>query len=373
MSVVNPGNARIKRRYFHRLEHAEGLQRETIEAAARSIADYELFTSGKDFRGFNQKDALAYKRKLLSKRGPNGCELGSRSTALTRIRHVQRFFRWISGESGYKSHVRMPDVDYLSLSRRDLRAASCSGEKATASLEQLQHVVRSMPSATDIELRNRALFALILLTGVRVSACISLKIKHVRADGSGIFQDAREVRTKAGKTYSVFFFPVGDDILTMFQDYVRHLRTELLWGDEDALFPQTQQTIGTARKFETTGFERQPWRTPGAVWGVFPAAFDAAGVPYHTPHSIRRTLARLGQRISPDLQAMKAWSQNLGHDEVMTSLTSYGQVPEHLQRDILLSMASYCEVDGDLVGRYGPMLSDPLIRNILDRLNPAPR
>ena len=32
---------------------------------------------------------------------------------------------------------------------------------------------------------------------------------------------------------------------------------------------------------------------------------------------------------------MKAWSQNLGHSEVMTTLTSYGSVPTHEQGELI--------------------------------------
>lgn len=33
--------------------------------------------------------------------------------------------------------------------------------------------------------------------------------------------------------------------------------------------------------------------------------------------------------------AFKAWSQNIGHDDVMTSLRSYGDISEHRQRDLI--------------------------------------
>jgi len=37
--------------------------------------------------------------------------------------------------------------------------------------------------------------------------------------------------------------------------------------------------------------------------------------------------------LSPE--AMKAWSQNLGHADVMTTLTSYGTVPAHRQGELI--------------------------------------
>jgi hypothetical protein len=63
-------------------------------------------------------------------------------------------------------------------------------------------------------------------------------------------------------------------------------------------------------------------------------------VPYHTPHTLRRTLARLGERLCTTPEEMKAWSQNLGHDEVLTTLTSYGAVPRQRQAELIGSLAT---------------------------------
>jgi integrase len=52
-----------------------------------------------------------------------------------------------------------------------------------------------MSSASDIEMRNRALIAFTFLTGVRDGALASLKLKHVRLTEREVVQDAREVKT----------------------------------------------------------------------------------------------------------------------------------------------------------------------------------
>ncbi len=69
-----------------------------------------------------------------------------------------------------------------------------------------------MPSETEIERRNRALVAFTLLTGARDSAIASMKLKHVDLIAGCVHQDAREVKTKFSKTFTTFFFPVGDEI-----------------------------------------------------------------------------------------------------------------------------------------------------------------
>ena len=37
-------------------------------------------------------------------------------------------------------------------------------------------------------------------------------------------------------------------------------------------------------------------------------------------------------------EEMKAWSQNLGHADVLTTFTSYGQVPTHRQGELIRGM-----------------------------------
>jgi len=64
---------------------------------------------------------------------------------------------------------------------------------------------------TDIELRNRAVMAFTLLTGARDGAIASPKLKHVDVLEGKVVQDAREVRTKFSKTFTTWFFPVGED------------------------------------------------------------------------------------------------------------------------------------------------------------------
>ena len=61
-------------------------------------------------------------------------------------------------------------------------------------------------------------------------------------------------------------------------------------------------------------------------------------MPSYGPHSFRKTLARLGQEICTTPEEMKAWSQNLGHEDVMTTFRSYGQVQGDRQRQVLAGL-----------------------------------
>jgi integrase len=61
-------------------------------------------------------------------------------------------------------------------------------------------------------------------------------------------------------------------------------------------------------------------------------------LPYFHPHSFRKTLVKLGQEVCYGPEDFKIWSQNLGHEEVLTTFRSYGQVEPERQANVIKSL-----------------------------------
>jgi integrase len=57
------------------------------------------------------------------------------------------------------------------------------------------------------------------------------------------------------------------------------------------------------------------------------------------PHSFRHALAMVGERTCKTPEDFKAWSQNLGHEQVLTTFASYGEVSPHRQAEIIKGLA----------------------------------
>jgi hypothetical protein len=148
-------------------------------------------------------------------------------------------------------------------------------------------------------------------------------------------QDAREVHTKFSKTFTTWFFPVGDDVLQLVVDWVKYLVTEKLFGPVDPLFPATEVIQDQYHLFQTGGLSRAHWSNATPIRGIFKEAFTGAGLPYANPHSFRKTLAQLGERLCRTPEEFKAWSQNLGHEQVLTTFSSYGQVGADRQAELI--------------------------------------
>ena len=83
---------------------------------------------------------------------------------------------------------------------------------------------------------------------------------------------------------------------------------------------------------------RNHWTTTSPIPTILKKAFENTGLPYHNPHGFRNTLAQLGERLCQGAEQFKAWSQNLGHEKVMTTFVSYGVVQPNRQAEIIRNL-----------------------------------
>jgi integrase/recombinase XerD len=285
------------------------------------------------------EQAIAFKKNFAEQRNLQTGKKLSRSTLHSTLANLKRFFQWLSEQPGYKSRLKYCNAEYFNLSDKEVRVATTHREQKAPTLEQVKHVISKMPVNTEIELRNRALIAFTLLTGARDSAIASMKLKHVDLAAGKVDQDAREVKTKFSKTFTTFFFPIGNEIRDIVADWMTYIREQKFWGNDDPLFPATQIGLGAKHQFESVGLKRIHWSTTTPIRKIFRDAFEIAGLPYFNPHSFRNTLVRLGETICQTPEQFKAWSQNLGHEKVLTTFCSYGEVGNLRQGEIIRDLA----------------------------------
>ncbi|TIX84370.1 MAG: site-specific integrase [Mesorhizobium sp.] len=334
MRKHHPENERTKRRYFEFMKHAKRLSESSVDQVAAAIADFEAATGHRDFRQFRIEWAQKYKRQLAERMNSETGKPLAKATISSRLAALKAFFQWLAGQPGFRSKLTYSDAEYFNTSANDDRIAKAVRQRPIASVEQIQRVLDSMPTASDVQKRDRALIAFTLLTGARDNALASMSIKHVDLARRTVFQDARDVRTKNRKTFTTWFFPVGADVEAIVAEWISWLENEKQCGPDDPLFPATKVTLGLSGGFQNKGLDRKHWKSAAAIRIIFKAAFERAGLPYFNPHSFRNTLAMLGERVCPSPEAFKAWSQNLGHEHVATTFTSYGAVPGHRQAEI---------------------------------------
>jgi integrase/recombinase XerD len=336
MKKYNPENERIKHWYIGYLREAKRQSEASLDAVAKALSRFETFTTYRGFKDFHINQAVAFKRSLAADQvNRRTGEPLSKATLYATLNAVRNFFHWLAGQPGFKSRLSYSDADYFNLSEKETRIATAHRERPVPTLEQIKCVLRTMPANSEIERRDRALVAFTILTGMRDRAIASLKLKHIDLREGLVEQDSRDVMTKASKTFTTWFFPVGDEPHRLVVDWVEYLRKEKLWGLNDPLFPRTKVEQNANREFAVAGLEREHWSSAAPIRAIFAAAFVSAGLPYYHPHSFRKTLVRLGENICRTPEEFKAWSQNLGHEHVLTTFTSYGGVSRHRQAEIM--------------------------------------
>lgn len=333
MNSKNPKNERIKRHYFHHLKQALGRSDQTIRQIARSLTRFEDFTSRRDFKTFDQRQAVGFKGNLArSGLAP--------ATIHTTLNDLKLFFGWLALQPGFKRAIKHGDIEYLNLPEKTVRAAMAPADKDFPTLQMIEKVVAAMPSETAIEKRDRALIAFTAITGIRDGAMVTLKLKHFDEPRRLVLQNPKEVATKFSKQIDTFLFALNDDFERIFFEWISFLREDLFYTDNDPLFPKTAIHQDENNCFAAVGLSREHWANASPVRAIFRSAFERVGLPAFGPHKFRHMIVSEAYRRQLPPDELKAWSQNLGHEGLITTLTSYGKIPTEQQGRLVRKAAT---------------------------------
>ncbi|SIT08073.1 Site-specific recombinase XerD [Roseivivax lentus] len=306
----------------------------TLDCELAALERSDVGNGHKDFERFHIEWAMVFRTDLGQAKDRTGKFL-SKSTSRAIMATVREFTIWLSQQEGYRSRIRTSDADYFNLSRRDEAEARASSRRPTPSVQQGQHAFDLMPSTTPREMRDKAVFALLCLTGIRVGALISLCIRHVDLDEKSVTQNPREVATKFGKRIDTFFAKGLPEAKAVLRNWIAYLEDEALYGPDDPLFPATAIAPNSNTGFTVEGFERRPWKSTEPVRKIVNAAFQAAKLDSFGPHAFRHMLARHAAQNCTAVAEIVATARNLGHSDVRTTLRSYGQISRERQRALI--------------------------------------
>jgi integrase/recombinase XerD len=359
MTKRNAENERVKRRYLVFLRDAKGRDNASIDAAASAIERFEDYNKRRDFQKFHIEQARAFKDNLAAATNARSGKALSASTIHATLAALKAFFIWLADQPGYASRIRYADAEYFNPPDNLSRTATARRFKPYPTLDQVRTMLAAMPRETELEKRDHTVVAFTILSGARDRAIVSFRLKHIDVEQGLVQQDAREVNTKRAKTFPTWFFPVGDDIRQIVVDWIAFLRVEKGFGPDDPLFPKTKVALGDGPPL--LALDREPWANANPVREIFREACARAGIPYFNPHSLRNTLVQVAYDRKLDIESAKAWSQNLGHEALQTTLYSYGTVQPARQ--------------GEIIRRLGEGPSPPqasanveLLRRIADRM-----
>lgn len=330
----NAENERIKHQYFEFKREADQKDPATIEGIRRALYAYDVFTGFKPYKAFCRQIAIDFKAHL-GKPDKQTNKVLSLATRRSTLKHLQSFLLWLRTRPGFKKAIHADDIAYLNLSAKEMRGTRTIKVKPIATVEQIRRVIAAMPHATDIEKRDRDLITMALLTGARVQALATLKLKHFDRVNQLVNQDPKDVNAKFGKQIVCYLVPVSDGLIDIVDEWAAYLETEKLFGLNDPLFPMTMVGQDKNNCFVATGLSRDHWTSTQPIRDIFRCAFEAVGMAYHNPHSFRDTLVHYGQSCCKSPEEYKALSQNLGHKSPLVTFASYGNIPHHRQGELI--------------------------------------
>ena len=133
-----PENERIKRRYFTFLKEAKRHGEPTVDAAAKALNRFEIYTRYRDFKTFHFQQAIAFKRYLAEQKDQQSGEKLSKAALHATLTQLKRFFQWVAWQPGYKSRLQYSDAEYFNLSDKDAWVATAQREQKAPTLVRKQ-------------------------------------------------------------------------------------------------------------------------------------------------------------------------------------------------------------------------------------------
>lgn len=93
MTNHNARNERIKRKYFAYLKEAMRQSEPTVDASAKALDRFEVYTKYRDFGAFHFEQAIAFKRYLAAQKVQRSGKELSKATLHSTLTQLKRFFQ----------------------------------------------------------------------------------------------------------------------------------------------------------------------------------------------------------------------------------------------------------------------------------------
>lgn len=319
-------NEQIKREFLEHLKGAEGFSESSINTFAEAVDQWQVFTENEDFANFNKSKALAFRDWLKVRDAHTETGTISLTTQYNYLRRIKRFFSWLVGQPLYKNKLLKNDIEFLRLSKCDARIAQQGTTKQMPTFEEAKAIIESIKIKNEIDMRDRAVISFALITGTRISAIISLRMKNFDPEKNLIDQNPADgVRTKNSKRILTTFFPIGwKEPVQYFLEWFDYLKSKGFQAN-DPIFPATLNTFTS----EKSGYSRDAlaknfWNGTGGARKIFEKRCKNANTPYFHPHSFRHLVVNILSKTRLTEEEKKAISLNLGHANIGTTFGSYG-------------------------------------------------
>ncbi|MFC1622775.1 tyrosine-type recombinase/integrase [Patescibacteria group bacterium] len=308
-------NESIKREYFTHCRDAQGFAESTINKYAQCIYKWQMCFENDDFAIFEKRLCNEFKTFLRSEAEKNSTSLSNQYDIL---RHLKKFFLWLSEQKGYEK-IKKTDLDYLRLSKKETSVALEKQEKDIPTLDEIKSIVNNITVSSEIAMRDKALIAFLILTGMRISAIISLPMQAFDKYSLAIEQSPKMgVKTKNSKKILSTFLPIdwlaGEKI---FLDWYSYLENKKGFSAQKPIFPANQS-------FSTEKVSDEFWKSTNPSRKIIKERCEDANISYYNPHSFRHSAVAFMSEKGLSEADKRSISLVLGHENIGTTFGSYG-------------------------------------------------
>lgn len=337
---TNVGNEKIKNKYYEYLKEAKSYSDLTIEAIKKSIYRYEDFTDFEDFAKFNKAKAVAFKEWLENREAPGRKKKISASTYYHYLRHLKAFFEWFVYKSNFKNKIKNDYIEYLTVSKQIKKIANSTRVIKFPSIDQAKTIINSIEIKNEIDMRDKALLSFALLTGMRDFALATIPIGCFDDKKLIVYQNpAKGVKTKFSKTITTNLFRIDDNLLKYILEWVDYLKNERKFRDSDPLFPKNNLEISKGSDmFISNTVKPEFWASGNSIRNIFKKRCKEAKEQYFYPHSFRHAALYVAIANSRNGEEIKAVSQNVGHEHVYTTMSTYARMSDEQVNNVISNM-----------------------------------
>lgn len=335
--IINAQNEGMKKKYAEFLESAKRLSLKTVNMKLKSLYRFDDFIRQTDYKTFNKVIARDFQSKLKQ---PNsqGSSLSAK-TIYQSLRDVQEFLYWLSDKPGYKSRIHREDIQYLNPSKSITQMANNRPPRAYPfNLAYLKRLIVSIRGTEELDLRDKAMIATLIMTGIRAEALATLAVGCVDMDHWTIDQDpAKGVKTKFRKRIHTVILKIDSIFSQALEDWFKFLIARNV-PTSYPLFPKAElsQEQGTFSFINNKVSDR--FMLGSQVSHILKRRCSDARETYYSAHSIRHLHERVLEKVCPKTEQIKAISQNMGHEKLATTLFSYGYISDADRMEILKNL-----------------------------------
>ena len=315
-----------KREFFEHLKGADGFTESSINKFAEAIGQWQVFSENEDFANFDKVKAMAFVNWLKTRGSKTESGQISLTTQYNYLRHIKKFFNWLADQPSYRSKIIKSDINFMRLSKKEIQIATSGTNKKMPTLEEIKEIIENIKVKNEIDNRDRAMISFALLTGIRVSALITLRMKNFDKKEKTIDQNPNDgVKTKNSKRILTTFFPIGwDGPEQYFMEWFEYLESKGFQSD-DPIFPSTLNDFGVNdNNYSKEFISKEFWSGTGGVRKILEKRCKNAGLPYFHPHLFRHSIVSILSKMRLTEEDKKAISLNLGHANIGTTFGSYG-------------------------------------------------